>query len=417
MLGNYSFGTGDRFGQQGKAQLRAVQKAQENYNVDITPVWNKSHREHEIIGTFPDDVRREADNAVETLRWDQSYYVDADHITKAIVDPYIPTSDFFTIDVADYIGEKCSDTDKEVFLQKNHNLTGTIEIPGVKDKFEVDEGFLSDWADQYLEAISRAVQIYEYIKGRKEAPSVFEISMDEVEEPQSPLELFFILKTASEKGLRINTIAPKFTGDFYKGIDYIGNIEQFVKEFEQDLKVIAYAVDTFDLPDELKLSVHSGSDKFSLYPHIGKLLQKHDAGIHLKTSGTTWLEELIGLAASGTEGLRMVQQIYQNAFGRYDELTEPYAPVINVKKEDLPEPNMFSNWSDKEVISKLEHNPDNPAFDPKLRQFLHCSYKIAAEQGESFIKLLQRNKDKIGERVTHNLYARHIAPLFLAKQT
>lgn len=415
MLGKYSFGTGDRFGQQGKAQLRAIQKAQETHSVKITPVWNKSHREHDIIGTSPDDVRKEADQAVEALNWNHRYGVDADHITQDIVDPYIAPSDFFTIDVAEYIGKECSDEEKEAFLQKNSDFIGTLSISGVEEKFKVTEEYLSAWADQYLEAITQAAQIFEYIKARKESPAVFEISMDEVEDPQSPLELFFILKAASEKDLQVNTVAPKFTGDFYKGIDYVGNVNQFVKEFEQDLKVIAYAVDTFDLPAELKLSVHSGSDKFSLYPRINELLQKHDAGIHLKTSGTTWLEELIGLAASSTEGLKMVRHIYQNAFGRYDELTQPYAPVIDVEKEDLPEPGTFSSWSSEEVIEKLEHNPDNPDFDPQLRQFLHCSYKIAAEQGKSFIRLLQRHEDEIGERVTHNLYARHIAPLFLNK--
>jgi len=104
MLRKYSIGTGDRFGQQGIAQLKSVLKAKEEEGVIITPVWNKSHREHEIIGTTHQDVRAEADNATETLNWEDSYCVDADHITKEIVDPYISCSNFFTIDVADYIG-------------------------------------------------------------------------------------------------------------------------------------------------------------------------------------------------------------------------------------------------------------------------------------------------------------------------
>ncbi|SHF98821.1 tagaturonate epimerase [Fodinibius roseus] len=413
MLGRYSLGTGDRFGQQGEAQLKAIKKAKADSGVQITPVWNKSHREHEIIGTTPPDVREEADNAVARLSWDGPYCVDADHITREIVDPYIACSDFFTIDVADYIGEKCDPDDNETFIRRNADLIGTIAIPGIDKEFKVTDQYLSDWADQYLRAINQAGEIFEYIRDRKEGQAVYEISMDEVETPQTPLELYFILKTAAEKGITIHTVAPKFTGDFYKGVDYVGELDQFIKEFEQDLLVIAHAVDTFNLPESLKLSIHSGSDKFSLYPHIRRLLDKHEAGVHLKTSGTTWLEELIGLAEAGPQGLSMVKEIYEEAYGRYDELTGPYAPVISIDQSQLPAPDRFSGWSGQTIASKLEHNPEDPAFDSQLRQFLHCSYKIAAEEGDEFIRLLRENREEVGRRVTQNLYTRHIEPLFL----
>lgn len=413
MLRKFSLGTGDRFGQQGIAQLKSVLKAQKEESVTITPVWNKSHREHEIIGTNHQDVRKEADNAVETLNWSDEYCVDADHITKEIVDPYISCSNFFTIDVADYIGEKSDAKAKEAFLQKNEELIGDLEIRGIEESFEVTESFLSNWADQYLLAIKEARAIYEYIAKKKDGDAVYEISMDEVEAPQTPIELYFILKTAAEEGIEIHTIAPKFTGDFYKGVDYVGNLDQFVKEFEQDILVIDHAVSTSNLPDSLKLSIHSGSDKFSLYPHIHVLLNKHEAGVHLKTSGTTWLEELIGLAESGAEGLEMVSTIYEEAYTRYDELTGPYTPVINIDQDQLPDPNEFAGWDGAAIVAKLEHRPEHPEFDSQLRQFLHCSYKIAAEQGADFIHLLKENESEVGSRVTNNLYDRHISPLFL----
>lgn len=415
MLGRYSLGTGDRFGQQGEAQLRVVKKAKDKFGVQITPVWNKSHREHKIIGTSPRDVREEADNAIANLSWKDTYCVDADHITREIVGPYIACSDFFTIDVAEYIGEKSDTADKETFIRQNAGLIGTVTIPGIEEKFRVTEQYLSDWADQYLRAIDQAHNIFEYIRDRKESQAVFEISMDEVETPQTPLELYFILKTAAEKGIAIQTVAPKFTGDFYKGVDYVGDVDQFVKEFEQDLLVIAHAVEKFNLPENLKLSIHSGSDKFSLYPHIHKLLNKYDAGVHLKTSGTTWLEELIGLADSGPQGLAMVKGIYKEAYGRYEELTAPYEPVISINRAQLPSPETVSEWTGETITSKLEHKPESPVFDSQLRQFLHCSYKIAAEQGGDFIRLLQDNKSEVGDRVAQNLYARHIEPLFLGR--
>ena len=107
---------------------------------------------------------------------------------------------------------------------------------------------------------------------------------------------------ADEK-IPAQTIAPKFTGRFNKGVDYVGDAEQFAKEFEQDVLVIDFAVKEFGLPEDLKLSVHSGSDKFTIYPIMAEIIKKYDKGLHVKTAGTTWLEEVIGLAISGDEGL------------------------------------------------------------------------------------------------------------------
>ena len=104
-LEKHSIGIGDRFGRQGKAQLNAIIKAKQN-GVDIAPVWNKSYREHSIVGTNPADVRAKADAAVKALGWAGSYYVDADHINLSNVDSFIEPSNFFTLDVADYIGKE-----------------------------------------------------------------------------------------------------------------------------------------------------------------------------------------------------------------------------------------------------------------------------------------------------------------------
>src|SRR6266513_136410 len=102
-LGKYSIGVGDRFARQAGAQLRACLKAAER-GVEVIPVWNKSNREHITIGSEPSSVRAAADVAVRELKWDKPYHVDADHVRLETVDPFIPHSDFFTIDVADFIG-------------------------------------------------------------------------------------------------------------------------------------------------------------------------------------------------------------------------------------------------------------------------------------------------------------------------
>jgi putative heme-binding domain-containing protein len=123
--------------------------------------------------------------------------------------------------------------------------------------------------------------------------------MDETDSPQTPAELLIILAALSDQHVPIQTIAPKFTGRFNKGVDYVGDVAQFEKEFNDDLAVIAHAIKHFGLPETLKLSVHSGSDKFSIYPAIRRALQRSGAGLHVKTAGTNWLEELIGLAEAG----------------------------------------------------------------------------------------------------------------------
>jgi len=122
-LGKYSIGIGDRFGQQGRAQLVALEKAKAA-GVDITPVWNKSFREHQIIGTSPADVRQEADSAVADTGWEGPYFVDADHINLKSVDAFLAASDFFTLDVADYIGERASDSDIKTFTEALAGFAG-----------------------------------------------------------------------------------------------------------------------------------------------------------------------------------------------------------------------------------------------------------------------------------------------------
>src|SRR5439155_13754374 len=117
---------------------------------------------------------------------------------------------------------------------------------------------------------------------------------------------------------------------FNKGVDYVGDLAQFEREFNEDLAVIAFAVKQYGLPSTLKLSVHSGSDKFSIYTPIRRALRRSNAGLHLKTAGTTWLEELIGLAEAGNSGLALAKEIYTKALEHLDELCAPYASVIDI---------------------------------------------------------------------------------------
>ena len=264
ILEKYSFGMGDRFAQQGRAQLRALIKAADD-GVEIIPVWNKSHREHTTIGTEPASVRQEADNAADELGWGKSYYVDADHIGLDNVDLFIESSDFFTLDVADFIGKSCGWDLLSEFTNKYEDYLGELKIDGIDEIFEVTQPMLEAIGAKFLLAIMEAGKIYSRIAGVKGRGNfITEVSMDETDMPQSPVEMFFILAMIADERIPAQTIAPKFTGRFNKGVDYVGDIDKFTTEFEQDLAVISLAVKKFDLPSNLKLSIHSGSDKFSI---------------------------------------------------------------------------------------------------------------------------------------------------------
>lgn len=412
VLEKYSLGIGDRFGMQGEAQLKALQMAVDA-GYPIVPVWNKSNREHQIIHSNPSDTRAEADMAVRKMNWKKSYYVDADHINLKNVDGFIDHCDFFTIDVADYIGKGSSAEEIKKFAGENRGYTVGLKIPGIKDSFSITEDRLMQIGSKFLLAAQEAGRIYEYIRKKKGTGNfITEVSMDEVDEAQSPVEMFFILSMLGKAGIPVQTIAPKFTGRFNKGVDYSGDIDRFAIEFEQDLLVIDAAVKEFGLPLNLKLSVHSGSDKFSIYPVMGKLIRKHDKGIHIKTAGTTWLEEITGLALAGGEALELAKAVYAAAWERREELCKPYATVIDIDESRLPSPSEVRSWNAGKFASSLQHIPGHKDFNPNLRQLIHVGYKVAAEFDKVYYDMVKKYADIVAEQVTENIYERHLKRLF-----
>src|ERR1039457_2676082 len=294
-LEKFSLGVGDRFAHQAKAQLQACVMAAAR-RVTVIPVWNKSNREHGIVGSEPAGVRAAADEAVRQAGWKQPYHVDADHINLGTVDRFIDASDFYTLDVAAAIGQAAEEERVEAFLERHAELLGTVSIPGIDQPFSIGRDAIGRIARKYLAAVQQAGAIYRHVDEKRAGREVItEVSMDETDAPQTPPELLVILAAIADEQIPVQTIAPKFTGRFNKGVDYVGDVVQFEKEFSEDVAVIAFAIRQYGLPGNLKLSVHSGSDKFSIYSPIRRVLKKSGAGIHLKTAGTTWLEELIGL--------------------------------------------------------------------------------------------------------------------------
>lgn len=412
IIPKYTMGIGDRFGQQGKAQLSAIIAAND-LGINVHPVWNKSYREHSIIRTSPEDVRLEADSATSKLNWNKPYFVDADHINMSNVDGFISSSDFFTLDVADAIGKQAPQNTIDDFIEKHKSLCGEIVLDGVEEHLQVTPELIRSVAETYLFAIQEAGRLFRHISKEKATDSfITEVSMDETPTSQTPIELLVILAAISDENIPAQTIAPRFSGRFNKGVDYVGSVDTFAKEFRNDLAVISYATANFSLPEPLKLSIHSGSDKFSIYPVIRKAIQETGAGLHLKTAGTTWLEELIGLAEAGGEGLKIAQEVYRDSLFRYDELCTPYADVIDIDINSLPSVETVATWSGSKYASTLRHDQTCQDFNPNFRQLLHVGYKVAAEMEERYLEALNRYSKTINPHVKENLLERHIKALW-----
>jgi tagaturonate epimerase len=412
-LGKYSIGVGDRFAHQARAQLQSCIEASKK-GVEVIPVWNKSNREHRIVGSNPRATRVAADAAVAALHWKKPYHVDADHINLATVASFIDSCDFFTIDVADHIGQPTSPESVQSFVARHPELQTSLQLPGSTCLLPLTRNSVTSVATKYLAAAQEAARIYRQIAQQKgQSNFITEISMDETDSPQTPAELLTILAAIADEAIPLQTIAPKFSGRFNKGVDYQGDIANFAEEFSLDLAAIAFAVRHYALPANLKLSIHTGSDKFSIYPSIHRALELLGAGVHLKTAGTTWLEELCGLAESGGAGLQCAKQIYRQAYDHRAELSAPYAKVIDIDPEKLPPSAAVDGWSPAQFSGALHHNLASPFYNPSFRQLLHISFKFAAAMGSAYLDLLTANESLIAAKVTSNLFERHIRPVFI----
>ena len=167
-LEKFSIGVGDRFAHQAKAQLRAFQLIAKD-GADVVPVWNKSNREHTFVGSEPASVLAAAKVAVEALGWKSGWHVDADHINLKTVDRFIPHSDFFTLDVADSIGQPAAPEAIKAFVDRHPELIGTIAIPKIDSPFQTMRAEIERIAEKFLLAVEDAGKIYRHIAVQKGA--------------------------------------------------------------------------------------------------------------------------------------------------------------------------------------------------------------------------------------------------------
>ena len=281
-------------------------------------MWNKSNREHMIIGSEPSATRAAADAAVKELGWTKPYFLDADHINLKTVDRFVAPCDFFTLG--------CGGDDRQAggaggcrgVCGAASGAGGRGDDPAIDEPFETDRAFVKGVANKFLAAVQDAGRIYRHlVEVKGEGKFVPEVSMDETDSPQTPVELLIILAAIADEKIPIQTIAPKFTGRFNKGVDYVGDVPQFTKEFNEDLAAIAFAVKTYGLPENLKLSVHSGSDKFSIYAPIHEAVNEVWRGCASEDGG----DDVAGGAdrAGGggrVAGLEIAKEVYRRGVSR-----------------------------------------------------------------------------------------------------
>ena len=170
----YTFGVGDRFANGAHAQLKAFIAAKE-LGIDITPVWNKSNREHDIIGSQPQTTRDAADKAVADLGWTGEYLLDADHINFSTVDRFLAPCDFFTLDVADDIGTPADPEEVTAFIERHPELIGKIQIEGIEAPLVITRSLVGKTANQFLKATQKAKAIYDHIVAAKGTDFVTEV--------------------------------------------------------------------------------------------------------------------------------------------------------------------------------------------------------------------------------------------------
>ena len=237
--------------------------------------------------------------------------------------------------------------------------------------------------------------------------------MDETEARRRRRELLIILAAIADEKIPIQTIAPKFTGRFNKGVDYVGDVAQFEKEFSQDLAVIAHAVDPYGLPANLKLSVHSGSDKFSIYGAIRaragaerRRRPRQDGGHHLARGADRAGGGRRRGAGAGERSVRRSVRASRGAV-RAVRRGDRHRLCKAARARGGP------GWTADEYTSALRHDQSNPGFNPNVRQLLHVGYKVAAKMGPRYLRMLDECEESISRNVTENLFERHIQPLFL----
>lgn len=334
-----TFGCGDRLGIATVGHIRSVSK------YDVYPIFaQQSLRELHLMGNTYDDVLTRVTYQVLQAGYRKGYGADGDHLMHkedilAAIDSGVS---MITLDCSEHIhSDRTSAPLSEELIERY--LSGDIVLPGATLHFT--EQTLAQAQAVYGEAIEFAKTIYhECIEGK---PVDLEISMDETDETTTAEQHFFTANELTLAGVKFCTMAPRFCGEFQKGIDYIGDLNQFREEMIVHQAIASHL--------GYKISVHSGSDKFSVFESVGELTGEH---FHLKTSGTSWLE---ALRLVSQKDPALFREIYAYAKTVFEECRAYY--VVWTELSDVPDITLLSD----------EKLPDLLNIDTS-RQLLHITY-------------------------------------------
>jgi len=337
-----SFGFGDRLGIASPAHIELIK------NKDIFPfLAQQSIRELNLTKRTYDDVLDAATFAVFREGYKKGYGADGDHLKTAeeIENALSLGFTMITLDCSEHIkgGAVFEGEIPQKYSDKYLNVKYDIE--GIPIIFTKEE--LGACIAVYEDAISFAAKIYNDFFASGKYNADLEISIDETETSTTPLQHYFVARELLDSGVVFSTIAPRFCGEFQKGIDFIGDIAQFEKEIN------VHAAITRSLG--YKLSIHSGSDKFSVFPVIKKACR---GNLHLKTSGTNWLEAMRVVAAKDPA---LYREIHKYALTVFDEAKKYYHVTADIS--EIHDVAALKN----EELPMLFDNDDN-------RQLMHITY-------------------------------------------
>ncbi|MBN2303366.1 MAG: hypothetical protein JXQ72_02740 [Anaerolineae bacterium] len=392
-----SAGYGDRLGQATPGHIQAARGR------DIAPIFaQQSVRENTRTGRTPQQVMDDAMWGVFQAGWHDDWGADADHLkTPDVIAPFVEAGySFFTVDPSDYV-DNDANTDVPAVLQTKVDALPWAAmstswddlrarflanlIPLETFTLEIDEEKLLRAAAKYGRTIPHIASMYGHLtKLMGVRPFDFEVSVDETETPTSMLEHFYIASELQRLGVNWVSLAPRFVGHFEKGVDFIGDLDELDTNLAQHAAVMRHF-------GGYKLSLHSGSDKFTVYP----LAAKHAKGlVHLKTAGTSYLEALRVMAEVDPA---LFREVLDFARGRYDEDRATYH--VSAKLAKVP---AADTLADGDLSGLLDQ------FD--ARQVLHVTFGSVLDRwGDRLHALLDEREDRYAA-VLERHFIRHLEP-------
>ncbi len=390
-----SFGFGDRLGIATPGHIAAIE------GTDIAPIFaQQSVRENSRTGRTPQIVLDDAMWGVFQMGWHAPWGADADHV-KEIVDlpPFIEAGySFYTIDPNEYVDNEAHTDTTETLKAKVTNLPWEalgmtlaglyqfyIENPVELDGFtlEFQEETLIRAAVKYGRAIAHIKSVSDYLV---ENVSEFDLeaSVDETDTPTTIIEHYYIASELRRLGVPFVSLAPRFIGSFEKGVDYVGDIDVFDAELEHHVAVMHYI-------GGYKLSIHTGSDKFSIYPSIAS--QTHNLA-HVKTAGTSYLECLRVIAEIDKPFFREILDFARSHY-ETDRATYHVSGVL----DEVPP---TADLSDDELPTLFDQ------FD--ARQVLHVTFgSVLDDYGPRLMDVLEANQDLYNQFLKAH-FKRHLKP-------